>query len=111
MSKKKVALASNEEISAAVKRCIESLKLAEAEKLLNEYVWVLKGFFELLQGSSIFFQHKAVLFLTHAYGRKPQTLGRVVSNDIRSCYQSASSEEEISISYAHWTGNTFLFLR
>lgn len=50
LAKMKVSLVTSEDVTAAVKRCIENLKAAEAEKLLNEYVWVLKGFFELLQG-------------------------------------------------------------
>jgi hypothetical protein len=38
-----------EQVTAIVKRCVENLKSAEAEKLLNEYIWVLKGFYECLQ--------------------------------------------------------------
>jgi hypothetical protein len=44
-----------EQVTAIVKRCLENLKSSEAEKLLNEYIWVLKGFYECLQSIFLLF--------------------------------------------------------
>lgn len=46
----KVVSVPADQVAGIVRRCLDNLKMAEAEKLLNEYTWVLKGFFEFLQG-------------------------------------------------------------
>lgn len=64
LAKTKVLAVPQEQVTGIVKRCMDNLKLAEAEKLLNEYTWVLKGFYELLQGKNRF---EMSLFLLPLY--------------------------------------------
>jgi tetratricopeptide (TPR) repeat protein len=45
----KVIAVPPDQVAVIIKRCLENLKMAESEKLLNEYTWILKGFYELLQ--------------------------------------------------------------
>ncbi len=53
LAKKKVTSSPNDDIAAIKKRCVDSLKTVEAEKPLHEYVWILKGFYELFTGNLV----------------------------------------------------------
>lgn len=52
LAKKKVTILPTDDLTAISRRFLSNIQAAEGEKILNEYLWILKGFFELLQGGT-----------------------------------------------------------
>ncbi len=43
-----------DQVSQVHKKCVEFIKLADERLRINEYMWIVKGFFEIIQGALIY---------------------------------------------------------
>lgn len=99
------------------RKFVEFMKSADDKQRINEYAWLIKGFFEIGQGTDRMFItvhcsnycHLRIPFSYRVHARRPETRRGPLPKCARPRHQGAGGEEEVPIWFLDWLGESDIF--